>query len=66
MTKSKLPKNWDEDRVKGVLKHYETQSDEEGTAEDEAAYNATTSTSMDVPVDLVPKVRELIAKRKAS
>ena len=66
MSKSKLPKNWDEARVKAVLKHYESLSDEEATAEDEAVYNATTSTSMDVPVDLVPKVRELIAKRKAS
>ena len=66
MSKSKLPKNWDEARVKEVLTHYERQSDEEATAEDEGAYNATTYTSMDVPVDLVPKVRELIAKRKAS
>jgi hypothetical protein len=66
MSKSKLPKNWDEARVEGVLKHYENQSDDEATAEDEAAYDATTSTSMAVPVDLVPKVRELIAKRKAS
>jgi hypothetical protein len=66
MSKSKLPKNWDETRVRKVLEHYEGQSDEEASAEDEAAYNATTSTSMDVPVDLVPKVRELIAKRKAS
>jgi hypothetical protein len=66
MSKSKLPNNWDETRVRKVLEHYEGQSDEEASAEDEAAYNATTSTSMDVPVDLVPKVRELIAKRKAS
>lgn len=65
MSKSKLPKNWDEARVEG-LTHYERQSDEEATAEDEAAYNATTSTSMNAPVDLAPKVRELIAKRKAS
>jgi len=66
MSKSKLPKNWDEPRVRKALEHYEGQSDEEATTEDEAAYNATTSTSMDVPVDLVPTVRELIAKRKAS
>ena len=66
MSKSKLPKNWDEARVKGVLNHYENQSDDEATAEDEAAYSATTSTSMDVPLELVAKVRELIAKRKAS
>jgi hypothetical protein len=66
MSKSKLPKDWDEARVNRVVKHYEGQTDEEATAEDEAAYNATTHTSMDVPVDLVSKVRELIAKRKAS
>ena len=66
MSKSKLPKDWDEARVNRVVKHYEGQTDEEATAEDETAYNATTHTSMDVPVDLVSKVRELIAKRKAS
>lgn len=66
MSKSRLPKDWDEARLKRVAEHYESQTDEEGTAEDELAYKATTHTSMDVPVDLVPKVRELIAKRKAS
>lgn len=33
-------------------------------AEDEAAYEATTHTAMDVPVELVLAVRELIAKRR--
>ena len=56
---------WDEERVRRVLEHYETQSDEEAVAEDEAAYEATSHTAMDVPVDLVPAVRELIAKRRA-
>jgi len=45
--------------------HYETQSDEEGVAEDEAAYEATTHTAMAVPVELAPAVRELIAKGRA-
>ena len=66
MSKSRLPKDWEEARVRRVAEHYENQSDEEAAAEDESAYKATTHTSMDVPVDLVPKVRELIAKRKAS
>ncbi len=66
MSKSKLPEDWDQARVALVLKHYEGQTDDEATAEDEAAYNATTHTTMNVPVDLVPKVRELIAKRRAS
>jgi len=66
MTKSKLPKDWDEARVKRVAEHYERQSDDDAAAEGELADNATTHTSMDVPVDLVPKIRELIAKRRAS
>jgi hypothetical protein len=51
--------------VKRVLAHYEQQSDEEAVAEDEAAYETTTHTTMEVPVDLVPAVRELLAKRRA-
>ena len=49
-----------------MLEHYEGQSDEEAVAEDEAAYESTTHTTMEVPVELVPAVRELIAKRRAS
>jgi hypothetical protein len=60
---STYPAGWDEQRVRRVLEHYESQSDEEAVAEDEAAYEATTHTTMDVPVDLVPTVRGLIARR---
>jgi hypothetical protein len=65
MTQTKYPAGWDEARVKRVLAHYEQQSDEEAVAEDEAAYESTTHTAMEVPVDLVPAVRELLAKRQA-
>ena len=65
MSQTKFPPGWDEDRVRRVLEHYETQSDEEAVAEDEAAYESTTNTTMAVPVDLVPSVRELIARRPA-
>jgi hypothetical protein len=65
MTQSKYPDGWDAERVRRVLEQYEAQSDEEAVAEDEAAYEATTHTSMEVPVELVPAVRELIAKRRA-
>ncbi len=61
----RFPPGWDEERVRRVLEHYEAQSDEEAVAEDEAAYEATTHTAMEIPVELVPTVRELIAKRKA-
>ena len=65
MKQPKYPVGWDEERVRRVLEHYEAQSDEEAVAEDEVAYEATTCTMMEVPVDLVPVVRELIAKRRA-
>jgi hypothetical protein len=65
MTQSKFPPGWDEDRVRRVLEHYERQSDDEAVAEDEAAYESTTHTAMEVPVDLVPVVRELIARHRA-
>ena len=65
MKQATYPAGWDEDRVRRVLEHYETQSDEQAVAEDEAAYEATTHTAMEVPVELVPAVRERIAKRHA-
>jgi hypothetical protein len=65
MRQAKYPAGWDAERVRRVLEHYEAQSDEEAVAEDEAAYDTTTHTAMDIPVELVPAVRELIAKRRA-
>ena len=66
MNDQKYPPGWDKERVRQVLEHYESQSDEEAVAEDEAAYETTTCTVMEVPIDLVPIVRELIAKRKTA
>jgi hypothetical protein len=63
---SHFPPGWDEARVRRVLDHYESQGDEEALAEDEASFEATTHTAMEVPVDLVPAVRELIAKHRRS
>ncbi len=65
MKKSKFPKGWDEERVRRVLGHYEKHTEEEALAEDEAAYEDRTQTTIDIPVELVPAVRELIAKHQA-
>jgi hypothetical protein len=64
MSNEHYPPGWDEARVRRVLEHYESQSEDEAVAEDEAAYEDRTVTIMGVPVDLVPAVRDLIAKRK--
>jgi hypothetical protein len=65
MSETRFPPGWDEERVRRVLAHYDSQTDEEAVAEDEAAWEDTTHTKMEVPVDLVPTIRELIAKRRA-
>jgi len=44
MKQSRYPKGWDEARVKRVLEHYESQTQEEAVPEDEAAYESTTLT----------------------
>lgn len=66
MSDPKYPVGWDQTRVQRVLEHYDEQDEDEAVAEDEAAYEAPTHTAMEVPVELVPIVRELIAKRRAS
>jgi hypothetical protein len=63
---NRFPVGWNEARVRRVLAHYEGQSDTEAVADDEAAYRSTTSTVMKIPVKLVPAVRALLAKRRAS
>lgn len=57
------PRGWNEARVRRVLDYYESQSDEEAAAEIESGLQSTT---MQVPVGLVPAVRRLIAERRLS
>jgi hypothetical protein len=65
MKQPTFPEGWDEERVRRVLEHYDAQSDEEAVAEDEAAYESTTHTAMEIPVELVPEVRTLLARKRA-
>ena len=64
MSQSKFPTGWDEEKVRRVLAHYEEQTDGDALLQDEAGIEPS-ETVMNVPHDLVPKVRELIAKRRS-
>jgi hypothetical protein len=64
MSQTEFPPGWDEERVRQVLGHYEEQTEEEATAEDEAAFEDREQTFMEVPNDLVPEIRSLIAKHQ--
>jgi hypothetical protein len=66
MKQGKFPPGWDAARVEKVIRHYEAQTDDEALAEGEAAFEAPGQTTIGVPDDLLPVIRELMAKRQAS
>jgi len=62
----KLPPGWTDTRIQDVIKSYSAQSEDEQAEEIEAALNASNTTIMSVPTELVDEVRTLIAKSQAS
>jgi hypothetical protein len=64
MSKNKFPKGWNEERVNKLLAFYQEQSEDKAVAEDEAGVEAG-DTVMNVPRELVPFIRGLIAKRQS-
>jgi hypothetical protein len=62
--KSEFPPGWDETQVRELLDHYERQTDEEAAAEHEAALSRPDHTLMEIPTELVPAVREIIAEHE--
>ena len=65
MSEKKFPSGWDAARVRRVLKQYESQSEEEAVAEDEAALETPGQTLIEVPTGIVARVRQLIAEHEA-
>jgi len=66
MKQSRFPPGWDEEKVRRVLEYYEHQTEEEAVAEDEDAYEQEELSMMEIPHELVPKVRQLVARRQSS
>jgi hypothetical protein len=64
MKQNEFPEGWDEERVRQVLAHYERQTDEEAVAEDEAAFEPSDEAVVKVPHELLPLIREIIAKHQ--
>ena len=64
MRQQRYPIGWDEERVRKLLLHYETQTEEEAVAEDEAAFRRRDQTVMVVPTQLVSTITKMIATRR--
>ena len=59
---NQFPPGWNEERVQSVIRHYESQTEDEAVAEDEAARNDPRHAFVAVPVELLPAVQELLAQ----
>lgn len=62
---NEFPPGWDEERVQSVIAYYDQQTEDEAVAEAEEALQNESSMLIEVPIELVPAVRELIAKHVA-
>ena len=63
--KNEFPPGWNEERVQSVIAYYDEQTEDEAIAEAEEALQNESSVLIEVPIALVPTVRELIAKHAA-
>jgi len=61
---NRFPKGWNEARVQAVLEHYESQTEDEAVAEDEAAFRRRDQAVVIVPKQLVPMVTKLIKQKR--
>jgi hypothetical protein len=64
MKPEELPSGWDEHDIQEIVEYYDNQTDEEAAAEHEAALSSPASTLMEVPTELVPIFRDLIARHR--
>jgi hypothetical protein len=67
MSEPKFPAGWDAARIKRLIDHYETMSEEEQVAEDEAAAGEQKGqVVITVPEELLPAIRQLLASHKSA
>jgi hypothetical protein len=62
---NEFPPGWNEEKVQSVIAYYEQQTEDEAVTEAEEALQNESSMLIEVPIELVPIVRELIAKHTA-
>jgi hypothetical protein len=63
MNDQRFPPGWDAERVRRLIAHYDALDEEQQVAEDEAAGEQPDQTTVVVPVELMPAIREMLAHR---
>jgi hypothetical protein len=63
MSEQQLPPRWNEERVKRLITHYESLTEEEEASEDKAANSEQQGQAViTVPIALLPAIRRLLAE----
>ncbi|MFZ1932799.1 MAG: hypothetical protein WCB27_11255 [Thermoguttaceae bacterium] len=62
----KFPPGWDAERVRRLIAHYDTLDEEQQVAEDEAAQEQPSQTTVVVPVEFMPAIRQMFAQRSGN
>ncbi len=66
MTEQRFPPGWDAERTKKLIEHYDNMSEDDLTAEDEAAAEEHDGQAVvSVPDALLPAIRQLLAAHTA-
>ena len=60
---NRYPKGLNRRKVQSLIDYYENQTDAEAIAEAEAAYRKRTTTLIEIPIKLLPAVRQLIHRQ---
>jgi len=67
MNQSRFPKGWDEERVRKLIEHEESLTEDQQAAEDDAAVEEHDGQTMiTVPDALLPEIRQLLANYKSA
>jgi hypothetical protein len=67
MSEPRFPAGWDAERVQRLIDYYESLSEDEQVAEDEAAAEEKKGqVVVTVPEDLLPAIRKLLATHKSA
>ena len=63
MSEQKFPPGWDAARVQRLIAHYESLDEDSQVAEDEAALDTQGQTTVVVPVEFMPAIRQILAHK---
>jgi hypothetical protein len=63
MIQQNYPQGWDADRVRRLIARYDALDEEQQVAEDEAVQENPNQTTVVVPVEFMPAIRQMLAQK---